>query len=155
MDKVQEPNNLEYIMFVQLHCCIPALLIPNTVDLTKQWLTNYSFEPLVQLTENRVLSSLSDNWSNLKSRGMESMYIDTYIVHSFIDPIVRSGPDIGLIIKRLDCKETIEWTTITNIEVANINAQRWKWLFRTQLPFQLKVRWSLLINRKAWRNDQH
>jgi hypothetical protein len=37
-----------------------------------------------------------------------------HTVHSFIDPIVRSGPDIELVIKRLDCKETIESTTITN-----------------------------------------
>jgi hypothetical protein len=40
--------------------------------------------------------------------------LHTYIVHSFIDPIVRSRLDIELVIRRLDCKETIKSTTITN-----------------------------------------
>jgi hypothetical protein len=37
-----------------------------------------------------------------------------FIVHSFIDLFCRSGPDIELVIKKLDCKETIKSTTITD-----------------------------------------
>jgi hypothetical protein len=51
---------------------------------------------------------------NMRFSNFKPHTVHTYIVHSFIDPIVLSGPDLELVIKRLDCKETVESKTITN-----------------------------------------
>jgi hypothetical protein len=123
--------------------------------LLAEWLKNWNS---IASKEERIFCSVKYPdllWGpqSLLSNGYCSFFnIHIYTVHSFIDPIVQCRLDIELVIKRLDCKETIESTIWSMIRAWTCYSHPFSsndknMCSYTTVPSYVLMVWSLIMYR--------